>query len=298
MNSGTTHSTGRRTLGRAAAALGLTLALVSGALATAGTAQASPNDTGSFSFSGDEGDFISQGRSYAYSTANKDTVQAAGSETGSSLYLRVEAADSSTWTLRFQADEALKPGKYTAGAKGNPHMELYGNGRACFDGATGTFEIKELVLGPREYVEKLDVAFEYHCGGGEAASRGEFHVTNPPPPAELAVGIDVAPKGQANALNGKATVHGAVSCNVPSETHIYVDLTQVKNKVIIRGAAGDTVACVPGAPVPWTLTVVPTGTTPFQQGKIEAVASVMADDPFYGGTTTAGKTGVLQLVKS
>ncbi|MGW7415826.1 hypothetical protein [Streptomyces sp. NPDC054863] len=297
MNSGI-HSTGRRALGRIAAAFGLTLALVSGTVATAGTAQASPNDTGAFSFSGDEGDFISQGRSYAYSTANKDSVHAAGSKTGNSLYLRVEAADDSTWTLRFQADDALKPGTYTAGAKGNPHMELYGNGRSCSDGATGTFEIKELVLGPREYVEKLDVAFEYRCGGGEAASRGSFQVNNPPPPAELALGMDVALTGQANALNGEALVHGTVSCNVPAETHLYVGLTQVKNKVIIRGSAGDTVACVPGAPVPWTLRVVPTGTTPFQKGKIEAVSSAWADDPFYGDSTHTGtRTAVVQLVK-
>ncbi|MFD9497745.1 hypothetical protein [Streptomyces sp. NPDC060035] len=48
-------------------------------------------------------------------------------------------------------------------------------------------------------LKELDASFEQHCEGGDPAARGEVHIDNPAPPAEL---------GLAVALDGKASTPG------------------------------------------------------------------------------------------
>ncbi|MFF5214038.1 hypothetical protein [Micromonospora sp. NPDC000442] len=60
-------------------------------------------------------------------------------------------------------------------------------------------------------------------------------------------------------------------------------VTQVKKKVIIRGPFTGRVDCVEGETAQWSATADPTGTTPFQKGKVDVTGSAWANDPNYEG---------------
>jgi heat shock protein HslJ len=286
-----------------AAGLGLALALATGATLLTGTAaQAQGVDTGSFSFGGDDGDWISGGQSYSYSTSAKDAITVTASPDDNYVHVSVEGANSDWWDLNIQAPagQALAPGEYTGAtrypfnAPTVPGLDLTGNGRGC-NTSTGSFTIDNVVFGPDGYVQTLDATYEQHCEGGTSAARGEVHIANPAPPAQLDLGLDVAVTGTAGKLNGKAAVSGTVSCNVPTKVAVAGQVTQVKKKVLIKGSYSTSVACTPGAPVAWSAQADPSGTTPFQKGDVEVVANATANDPTYGTPVTVSRTVVTHL---
>jgi hypothetical protein len=170
-----------------AAALSLTAAV--GGLLLAGTAHAQTVVTGSLSFSGAPGDYISQGKSYSYSTGHGDALTVSSS-TGSTVSISVNAYNGDWWSLDFDAPgtAVLAPGTYAAAHRypfnGNgPGLALGGEGRGCNE-LTGSFTIVKAVFGPQGYVQTFDATFEQHCEGGAPAARGEIHISNSPrPPA-------------------------------------------------------------------------------------------------------------------
>lgn len=101
--------------------------------------------------------------------------------------------------------------------------------------------------------------------------------------------------GTASTLNGKATLHGTVSCNKPVEVEVAGDVTQVKRQQLIRGSYSASVECVPGAPVAWTATAVPTGSVPFQRGDVEVEARATATDPDFERPVTVSETVAVHL---
>jgi hypothetical protein len=170
-----------------AAALSLTAAV--GGLLLAGTAQAQTVSTGSVSFSGDAGDFITQGKSYSYSTSKGDGLSVSSS-TGSAVSISVNAYNGDWWTLDLDAPgtQVLTPGTYSAahryGFNGTgPGLDLSGEGRGCNE-LTGSFTVSKAVFGPQGYVQAFDATFEQHCEGGTPAARGEIHISNPAPPPQ------------------------------------------------------------------------------------------------------------------
>lgn len=172
-----------------AAALSLTAAV--GGLLVAGTAHAQTVATGSLSFSGDAGDYISQGKSYSYSTSKGDALNVSSS-TGSTVRISVNAYNGDWWDLEFDAPgtRVLAPGTYTGAHRypfnGNgPGLALSGEGRGCNE-LTGSFTIIKAVFGPHGYVQTFDATFEQHCEGGNPAAHGEIHISNPPPPPAAA----------------------------------------------------------------------------------------------------------------
>ncbi|MEU9828348.1 hypothetical protein [Micromonospora chersina] len=172
-----------------AAALSLTAAV--GGLLVAGTAQAQTVSTGSLSFRGDSGDYISQGKSYSYSTGNGDGLTVSSS-TGSTVSISVNAYNGDWWTLTFDAPgtQVLVPRTYTAAHRHpfngtGPGLDLSGEGRGCNE-LTGSFTISKAVFGPQGYVQTFDATFEQHCEGGDPAARGEVHISNRPPPSGAA----------------------------------------------------------------------------------------------------------------
>jgi hypothetical protein len=288
-------------LKRAAAVLAVpVLAVLVGAV----PAQAQTVATGSLSFSGDDGDYISGGGAYAYSTEAKDrlTVNATGDH--NHISVSVSGFNSDWWYLDLAAPsgEGLTAGTYDGATRypfqgaGAPGLSLDGNGRGC-NTLTGTFAVQNVVFGPAGYVQTLDATFEQHCEGGTAAARGEVHIANPPAPAELAIGLEVATDGTASTLNGNAYLHGTVGCTAAAQVTLSGTATQVKRNVIIRGNYSVRVACTPGAPVPWTAVAVPAGTTPFQKGKAEVVTQATALDPVYNTNVSVDDTSVVTLVK-
>ncbi|MFJ9074570.1 hypothetical protein ACIRO3_04865 [Streptomyces sp. NPDC102278] len=288
---------------RTVAGLGLTLALATSGVLAAGVAHAQPVTEGTVAFSGDAGDYISGGESYAYS-AGQDVIQVTGSAARSLVDVSVSGTNGDWWSLSLAAPAGrqLTAGTYEGATRypfngGNaPGLSHSGNGRGCNE-LTGSFTISKITWGPNGYVEALDAAYEQHCEGGEPALRGEVHITNPAPPTELSLGVGVSVEGRAGALNGRATVHGKVSCNKPTEVDVSGLVTQVKRKVLIRGPYSTRVSCVPGAPVTWSAEADPTGTTPFQAGDVEVKATAAGYDADYQVTVTASDIAAVHLTK-
>lgn len=296
----------RRVLARAAATLGLALAMATGTtgLLSGTEALALPVTQGSFSFSGDEGDYISGGQSYAYTTASQDRMNVSGNTDNRVISLSVDGANGDWWYLDLAAPtgKTLTPGTYTGATRypfndaTEPGLSLSGNGRGC-NQLTGTFTISAVEFGPQGYVKKLDADFVQHCEGGTPAARGEVHIENPAPPAELGLDLGIALNGTASSLNGKATFHGTVTCNKPVQVTVAGDVTQVKKRDLIRGSFSTSVSCTPGAPVDWTGTAVPTGSVPFQKGDVEVEGRATATDPDYDRPLTVSETVAVRLTR-
>ncbi|NBE56972.1 hypothetical protein GUY60_37275, partial [Streptomyces sp. YC537] len=177
----------RRSACRSGAVLATTLAFATAGLALAPAAQAMDLtvETGSLSFSGDTGDWVTGGNSYAYSTAAQDRLGVYGSTDNGLVRVSVNAADGAWWTLDLAAPSGtpLAPGTYTgataSGSNGptEPGLSLSGNGKGCST-LTGSFTVQDVEFGPQGYVQKLDATYEQHCSGAEAALRGEVHIAN------------------------------------------------------------------------------------------------------------------------
>ncbi|MDQ1038197.1 hypothetical protein QFZ75_004613 [Streptomyces sp. V3I8] len=295
----------RGILGRATATLALALAMATGTtgLLSGTEAHALPVTEGSFGFGGDEGDYISGGRSYAYE-ASQDRMNVFGNTDNGVVTVSVDGANGDWWTLNLAAPsgETLAPGTYTGATRypfnegTEPGLSLSGNGRGC-NQLTGAFTISAVEFGPQGYVKNLDATFVQHCEGGTPAARGEVHIENPAPPAELGLDLGIALDGTASSLNGKATFHGTVSCNKPVRVTVTGDVTQVKKRDLIRGSFSTSVSCTPGTPVAWTGTAVPTGSVPFQKGDVEVEGHATATDPDYDQPLTVGETVAVRLTR-
>ncbi|AVH56380.1 MULTISPECIES: hypothetical protein [Streptomyces] len=289
-----------------AATLALT-AVVSGLLG--GTAQAYEVESGTFAFSGDAGEYISAGQSYSYTDGDgsQDGMTVQGFTTsdgvGTGVGVFVDSANGDTWSLHLEApwgpSQPLVPGTYTGAkanpAPGEPRIELRGNGRDCL--AEGSFTIRSVEFATRGYVKALDASFEQRCPGATESVRGEVRLTNPEPPAETAVGLQVAADAVADRDTGKAVVHGTVTCNAPVTVQSYGTVSQTVEGATVRGSYSTPVACVPGEPTPWTAQATPTGSVPFQRGEASVLARTTGTDPFYGHTITADYSGLLQIDK-
>jgi hypothetical protein len=172
----------RRILGVA-----VSLTAAAGGLLVAGAADAQTVSTGTLSFSGDSGDYISQGKAYSYSISKGDGLTVSSSN-GSLVSVSVNAYNGDWWTLDIDAPgtAVLAPGTYTEAHRypfngTGPGLDLSGNGRGC-NTLTGSFTVTKAVFGAQGYVQNFDATFEEHCEGGTPAVRGEVHISNPPAP--------------------------------------------------------------------------------------------------------------------
>jgi hypothetical protein len=284
----------------------VTLLMVLGVLAAASPAQAQPVSSGTLSLSGDPGDYITGGGSYYYDTAAGDVLDVSNTN-NETVSINVSGVTGDWWSLAFDAPtgQTLTAGTtYTAtrypfnGAGAG--LDLSGNGRGC-NTLTGTFTIVTASFGDNGYVQTFDATFQQHCEGFEAAARGEVHIANPPPPAPLTIGVAVAPTGTVSAVSGNAVVSGTVTCSESVIIHLYVAVTQVVKKQIVRGsngAGGVGISCTPNGPVSWNMTVAPIGTTPFTKGDAEVTANAQAYDDTYNRYVNASTTTVVRLAKA
>jgi hypothetical protein len=266
----------------------LSLTAVAACLIVAAPAEAQPVTSGSLSFSGDPDDFITGGLSYSYSVDAGDILDVRSNDANSQVEISVNGFNGDFWILDLAAPsgQSLAPGTYTGATRfpfngAGPGLSLFGNGRGC-NTLTGSFTVLEAVFGPHGYVQTFDATFEQHCEGVEAAARGEVHIANAPAPPELALDLAVAPDGIASTLNGNAIVHGTVTCNKPTDVTVFGNVTEIVKKVLVRGGFSTIpLACTPSAPVSWTATAVPFGTTPFRKGDAEIDATAIGFDTDY-----------------
>jgi hypothetical protein len=280
-----------RTRRTVAAAFVAGVVTAAGLLTAATPAHAQPVVAGTFTMTGDPGDYITGGETYSYDVAAGDhlTIRADDALRGVSLSINAKNGDSWRMELRAPLGTKLAVGDYPEATRApfsgaGAGIDIGGNGRGC-NTIKGSFVVADVAFGPHGYVERLDATFEQHCEGREDALRGRVVIGNPPPAAPLEFTVTPAADGVFSKLNGKATVRGTVVCNADTTVNVTGLLTQVKRKTIIRGPLSGTVACVKGQSVEWTATADPTGTTPFQRGKAEVTGSAWANDPNYEGET-------------
>jgi hypothetical protein len=288
---------------RPLAAAVLTFVAVAGSLLGAAPAHAQPVEAGTVEFSGDPDDFITGGLKYSYVAGVDELTVSAGAD-NSVVSIRVNGANGDGWFLDFDAplSQPLVPGTYPDANRypfngAGPGLSLSGNGRGC-NTLTGTFTVLDASFGPNGYVEAFHATFEQHCEGGEPAARGEVHITNPPPPPELDLDLSVSTDGEANVINGRAVLHGTVSCNKPTSVQVDGTVVQVKRRTLITGTYATQVDCTPGSPIPWTASARPNGTTPFTRGLVEAETRATGHDADYGRSVTVNTTTVVQLRRS
>ncbi len=285
-----------------AALISLTAAAAAGVL-TAAPAQAQPVSSGSLSFSGDPGDYITGGQSYSYSTGAGDVLTVFSSPDNRDVAVSVNGYNGDWWSLELAAPlgQSLTPGTYPDATRhpfngAGPGLTLSGNGRGC-NQLTGTFTVAAAVFGPNGYVQQLDATFEQHCEGSPEAARGEVHILNPPPPPTLELDVAVAATGTVSTASGRATVGGTVTCTKPSSVTVTGSVTQVVKKVIISGWFGIQVACTPGPAVAWSATVPPGGTTPFGKGDAQVDVHATGYDTDYDVTAEDAAGAVVSLRK-
>ncbi|MEU0248951.1 hypothetical protein ABZ192_32430 [Streptomyces sp. NPDC006235] len=268
----------------------------------AGTAQAYGAATGTLSFSGDAGEPISGGQSYAYTAGAVQMFDVQGSTDGNSLTVAVDAEQGTLWRLIVAAPDGQKltEGTTYTGAKQWPDAQpedpelvfsgiANGTEKGC-NTTSGSFTIEHIAFGPYGYVSELDATFEQYCNGSAVPLRGAVHAVMPEPPAELAMGMTLDPEGTAEVPEGRITVGGTVTCNKPASVSLAGQVFQIQKKGAPGASYQTTVVCTPGAPVPWSvsLTSQEPGTS-FQPGTATMRSRARADDRDYPVTVDTGQ---------
>jgi hypothetical protein len=280
-----------------------TFAAVAASLLATGPAEAQAVTSGSLSFSGDPGDYITGGLSYSYSTDAGDILNVSSNNENSFIEVAVTGYNGDWWYLDMAAPsgQSLVPGTYTGATRypfngAGPGLSLFGNGRGC-NTLTGSFTIIDAVYGPNGYVQTFDATFEQHCEGADAAARGEVHIANPAPPPALTLGLAVASTGTVSTVSGRATVNGTVTCNKPVSVTIDGTVTEIVKKTLVTGNFSTAVTCTPQSPAGWTGTATPSGTTPFQKGDVQVDAQASGYDADYGANVSTSTSAVVSLRK-
>jgi hypothetical protein len=275
----------RSVLGRPArttAALGLAVA----AAPLTGTAQAHEAATGTLSFSGDPGEYATGGQAATYTAGEVQQFDVQGATHGSAVGTTVVTNEGERWTLHLAAPDGQRlteGAAYTGGPAlyaqpQDPELEFGEDAHWC-NTSTGSFTVSHIAFGPYGYVREIDATFGQYCSGGTVPARGELHAQMPEPPAELTLGMTLGSAGQVNSRTGQVTVGGSVTCNKPVQVAVSGHVDQVQKSVTAVGYYETTVACTPGAPVPWTasLTSVQPGTA-FRSGAATLRAAAKAND--------------------
>jgi len=288
----------RHGLIRAAAVLGTALFLLLTPSPLTGPAHAVAAETGSLSFSGDPGEYVSGGQSSAYDAGSAQLFDVSGANDHNGVDVTVVAADGTRSSLFMSAPsgQTLTAGTYTGALRWpyytaqDPQLEFDTGDRQCAS-STGSFTISDVTFGPYGYVSALDASFEQYCDGSPLALRGEVHLTTPPPPPGLTIGLTVDPEGTIDHHDGQPTVGGTVTCDKPTQFTLNGNITQdLKPQPAVNWYENATVACTPGAPVPWTLTLADyDGAVGFRPGPARVSVTGTARDLDYPVTVSTGE---------
>jgi len=147
------------------------------ATATATTSIASNGDASFITLQSDAGDYIGNGKSYAYSSAN---AQLAVTATGGHLHIGVAGDD--TWSADFaepstltvlQAGSYQNLTRYPFNSAATGGLSWTGDGRGC-NTLSGNFTIDSVTY-TGSTLTAIDLRFEQHCSGVVPALRGQIH---------------------------------------------------------------------------------------------------------------------------
>jgi hypothetical protein len=150
----------------------------------------------SFDFTGDSGDFISQGHGWHFDTFNATITASRNFDNGVSASIGGD-----TWwsfDTAVPSGKAYRPGVYRNAVRFPfqgatvPGLDLEGDGRGC-NTLTGQFTVYQVQFDTAGNPTMADITFTQHCEGGSSASRGEF-LLNAVPHAVLARQLSEARK--------------------------------------------------------------------------------------------------------
>ncbi|MFB7513183.1 hypothetical protein [Streptomyces sp. NPDC056144] len=294
-------------LARAAAVLTAAVTLAVTAAPLTGTAQAHEAVTGTLTFAGDPGEYISGGQSHTLTPETTDMFDVSGPTSQSAAGVTAVTPEGERWSLHMSAPygQKLQEGvTYTntrswpeAGPE-DPQLQFSGD-RYCESG-TGSFTVSHIAYGPYGYIREIDATFERTCTGATLPVRGELHARMPEPPAVLTVDVGLNPAGTVDTRTGEITVGGTVTCNKTAYVTLNVSAQQTQKKGAATGSHENLlVPCQPGGPVPWTTSfpsnIDPTAT--FQPGAATLNTYATADDRDYPTTVTRYDTTALTLTR-
>ncbi|MFB7850099.1 hypothetical protein ACFC34_24080 [Streptomyces sp. NPDC056053] len=295
---------------RAAAVLtAAALAVVAAPLS--GTAQAHEAVSGALSFTGEPGEFVSDGQSQQFAAGSVEMFDVTGPTDENAAGVTIVTPEGRRWSLHLQAPDGRKLAEgttYTNASRRpdarpeDPKLEFGADDRWCTT-STGSFTVSHISYGPYGYIRELDVTFEQYCDGSALPLRGEVHARTAEPPAELAIGLGLDPEGRLDTKSGAVTVGSTATCNKPARIALsgLVAQTQKTGEAVGR-YEDEVVDCVPGAPVPWSVTIPATAMEPgvsFRTGTALLRGFGKADDRDYPATVNAGdNTAQITLVKS
>ncbi|MEV6109177.1 hypothetical protein AB0M28_31395 [Streptomyces sp. NPDC051940] len=121
-----------------------------------GTAQAHPAVSGTLSFSGEPGEFVSGGQTHQYTADTAEFFDVQGSIDESGLFASVRPGDGKLWSLQLEAPdgEPLVSGATYTGASRWPYAQpedpelAFGERDRWCDTGTGSFTISHISFGP------------------------------------------------------------------------------------------------------------------------------------------------------
>ena len=136
------------------------------------------------------GDYIGQGESHRYALADGVWYALASPLNGPPNQVYIEVTNFTQgwwWSMDFAAPKGqpLKVGTYDAARRypfqpdTQPGLDFFGSDRGCTT-LTGSFQIRELVIGPGNTVDRLHATFEQHCEGASPALTGEVAIVADP----------------------------------------------------------------------------------------------------------------------
>ncbi|MFE1784589.1 hypothetical protein ACFW9F_18905 [Streptomyces sp. NPDC059506] len=299
-----------RGLVRTAAVLVAALAATVTAAPLTGTAEAHEAVTGSLSFSGEPGEYISGGQSYTYTPETTEMFDISGPVSQSAVGATVVTPEGKRWSLHMEAPYGQKltsgvtytnTSSWPDARPEDPQLQFSETDRYCESG-TGSFTVSHIAYGPYGYIREIDATFERYCSGSTLPVRGELHARMPEPPAELAVGMDLDTTGTVDTRTGEITVGGEVTCNKPARITLTASAYQTQKRGTASGSQEDLVVlCEPGAPVPWTASFTSNidPTASFQPGAAVLRGIGRADDRDYPASVDTGfQSADITLVRS
>ena len=251
---------------------------------------------GILEFTGDQGDYISQGQAWSYTEGVEASASADRRVVSVSVYT------DTWWNVYFAAPagQQLVPGGYEGAVRypfqddAQPGLSHSGDGRGC-NTLTGRFEVTEAEYGPFGSIIRFAANYEQHCEGGAPALWGEVSISNPPPPPALSVDVTIHTQATVRHHDGRVTVSGSVVCSDDTVAQIGGTASQRANRFkLAQGSLNATVSCSP-TPTPWTASFASGSGTPFNQGQAQVDVTAEAYDPTYGAYATDDASTVVNL---
>ena len=212
----------------------------------------------------DQGDYIGGGQPRLFHDGNA-TFHTSGDASYLTIGLAGGLDDEYFWVnIAAPPGEQLQEGVYTDAERwpfqsaGHPGLDISGAGRGC-NTVDGSFEVKDIEVGPAGEVTRLWLHFEQHCGGRRPALFGEVRLAQPDPGAP-ALALPTEVHWPALDLGGAAetvpvslragdsavTVE-SVSVSGPAESDFAVELDECSGSEVAPGDYCDVwVSFVPG----------------------------------------------------